>query len=376
MKLRPGMRKKENGSIEFRFTVNGKRYSVTGASVPDCIKKQAELIEKAAQFTSNNKAITLDQYFDHWVRERALHNRKSTIINYEAQYKSHIKGTSLGKTKLCEISRSQIKDFRMTVMPAVRSKEFSIKLANSVTSFLSTILSSAASDGIIANNPAYKIESITDENQDISERKKPARETIHRALSIPETKEFLKAAEDSWYIEIFKFLLSTGMRVGEACALTWKDIDRSSNVIHITKTISGQTAHTLMETPPKTDAGARDIPLTAATMKILSDQKKKLAKFGFSDIGNHIFLNTKGGQLLDYSVYNAIKKALRKTSIDHFSTHCFRDTFATRYLEQGGNMNTLKVILGHSSLSMTMDLYAHVMPDTKADEMSRMSFIG
>ena len=49
-----------------------------------------------------------------------------------------------------------------------------------------------------------------------------------------------------------------------------------------------------------------------------------------------------------------------------------RDTFATRFIEQGGTPQTLKTILGHSTLSMTMDLYAHVLPNTKAEEMNRV----
>ena len=55
--------------------------------------------------------------------------------------------------------------------------------------------------------------------------------------------------------------------------------------------------------------------------------------------------------------------------IDRFTCHAFRDTFATRYIEEGGSAQVLKTILGHSSLSMTMDLYSHVMPDTKQKEM-------
>lgn len=55
--------------------------------------------------------------------------------------------------------------------------------------------------------------------------------------------------------------------------------------------------------------------------------------------------------------------------IEHFSAHALRDTFATRYIEQGGSPQVLKTILGHSSLVMTMDLYSYVMPNTKQKEM-------
>ena len=52
--------------------------------------------------------------------------------------------------------------------------------------------------------------------------------------------------------------------------------------------------------------------------------------------------------------------------------HALRDTFATRFIEQGGRPQTLKTILGHSSLAMTMDLYSHVLPNTRQMEMDRV----
>ena len=58
--------------------------------------------------------------------------------------------------------------------------------------------------------------------------------------------------------------------------------------------------------------------------------------------------------------------------IDRFTCHAFRDTFATRYIEEGGSAQVLKTILGHSSLSMTMDLYSHVLPNMKQKEMDNI----
>lgn len=377
MKLRPGMRLKENGTIEFRFTVDGKRYSVTGSSVPEVIKKQADLIIKISEsgYKSNNK-ITLDDYFKIWLDEKKGSIRGSSLTAYESKYRSHVQDTQLGKTKVRDIERRQVIEFRKTIMPKVGNREFSITLANDVTVLLSMILSTAVSDKIINYNPAADIKALSDKNKPVEERKKPARETIHRALTIEETKLFLDEAKEMWYYELYQFLLNTGVRIGEACSLRWQDIDYKNSLIHITKTISGQSDAIRIDASPKSDAGIRDIPLTIDTTKVLKDQRNKLRKFGFVDIGNHVFLNTKGSMVLNHSVYQQIVVILKRINVDHFSTHCFRDTFATRYLEQGGNMNTLKTLLGHTSLSMTMDLYAHVLPNTKADEIKNMSFTG
>lgn len=80
------------------------------------------------------------------------------------------------------------------------------------------------------------------------------------------------------------------------------------------------------------------------------------------------------------SAIDNVLKRLRQQGIEieRFTHHAFRDTFATRYIEEGGNMQTLQKILGHSSLAMTADLYAHVLPNTKQQEMQQIEngFIG
>lgn len=77
-----------------------------------------------------------------------------------------------------------------------------------------------------------------------------------------------------------------------------------------------------------------------------------------------------GGYVCSDVVVRDIKYTLKGTGIEYFTPHAFRDTFATRAIEAGMNPQTLKEILGHSSYSMTMDLYAHVMENTKQKEMN------
>lgn len=72
---------------------------------------------------------------------------------------------------------------------------------------------------------------------------------------------------------------------------------------------------------------------------------------------------------------NKITSDMKKEGIEvgHITCHCFRHTFATRAIEQGIPPQVLKTILGHSSLAMTMDLYSHVLPNTKLEEMEKLA---
>ena len=132
---------------------------------------------------------------------------------------------------------------------------------------------------------------------------------------------------------------------------------------------------------PKSKTSVRDIPLNNLIKGILRLQKEKMtAVYGEQSLADRIFCGGYGGIITPANVsinIDLVLKRLRDKGIqmEHFSHHAFRDTFATRYIEAGGNMQTLKQILGHASLAMTMDLYAHVLPSTKKAEMEQIQSI-
>jgi integrase len=109
---------------------------------------------------------------------------------------------------------------------------------------------------------------------------------------------------------------------------------------------------------------------------VLARQKAKQANI-LPMNNKNVFTAVYGGLVHSHAINRAIASALSRLAdkgihIDHFTAHALRDTFATRFIEQGGQPQTLKTILGHSSLAMTMDLYAHVLPNTKQEEMNNI----
>lgn len=110
-----------------------------------------------------------------------------------------------------------------------------------------------------------------------------------------------------------------------------------------------------------------------AVVKLQQDLSKKLSA-SMSNGAKAIASST-----VSSAIDNVLKRLRQQgIEIERFTHHAFRDTFATRYVEEGGNMQTLQKILGHSSLAMTADLYAHVLPNTKQQEMQQIEngFIG
>ena len=372
-----GMRKKENGLFEKRFTVNGKRYSAYGHSAKECAKNEMEMREEIkAGLYNSNKNVTLDAYFDEWEKSRVGVIKNSSIEIIRSRYDNHIKPV-LGKTKVQKIEKREVIKLHQDL-----SKNLSATTTNSVIAVLKSVLNGAVDDEVIAKNPAMTVKPLRTDDRP------KASETIHRALTREEQKAFMEEAKSEWLYEFFCFSLCTGMRINEITAMKWSDIDYVNNVIHITKTLRWKKGGGITETPPKSKTSRRDVPMNDTIKKVLQMQREKIALV-YGDIfarqlDNNIFLGSNGSRAIasatvGYSIDSVLKRLRQQgIEIERFTHHAFRDTFATRYIEEGGNMQTLKKILGHNSLATTADLYSHVLPDTKQQEMQQIEngFIG
>ncbi|MCR5836713.1 MAG: site-specific integrase [Lachnospiraceae bacterium] len=364
-RLGAGVRKRDDGTLEKRFTINGKRYSVYGKTSKEIVQKEQELRKKIELgIYTPNRNITLDGYFKEWIEAKRNSIKGSTLKTHISYYNKHI-SIKLGKRKIQQIERREIINFQSELV-----KTLSVSTVNSIIKTLKMILYDAINDEIIVKNPAENIKAV-------KETGKKATETYHRALTEEEQRAFMQEIKNDYYYEFIAMLLCSGMRSGEAAALTWNDVDYEKNVIHITKTVTfTEKGVLIVGDSPKSDAGKRDIPINDTIKSVL---QRQLAKMGniVPMRNNNIFVSVYGGLIYSHAINRAISDALKRLEkkgihIDHFTAHALRDTFATRYIEQGGQPQTLKNILGHNSLAMTMDLYAHVLPNTKQKEMENL----
>lgn len=368
-RLANGVRKRPDGLLEKRFMVEGKRYSVYGINNKEIEQKERELRKTIeAGLYTKNRNITLDGYFEEWLVGKRNATKGNTLKTYKSYYYKHI-SPRLGNKKVQKIERREVLKLQNEIL-----QELSISTCNIVLRVLKIVLNEAVKDDIIVKNPAIGVKAIKEVGT-------KATETHHRALEEWEQKKFMEQIRNDFYYEFIALLLTTGMRQGEAAALTWSDIDYKQNVIHITKTVTyDEDGKIRIGDTPKSEAGKRDIPMNDTIKEILKAQKRKNALMQDSDVkqfNNRIFSAVYGGIINSFVINKTIARTLlsleeQGTHIEHFTAHALRDTFATRYIEQGGNMQTLKTILGHSSLSMTMDLYSHVLPNTKQAEMNKI----
>lgn len=367
-KLKTGERKRPGGGYEKRFTIDGVRYSVYAERKEDLqAKEDAKRAQVKAGIYHTNDTITLNQYFDEWIEGKALSVRPATIYLYHRWYDGHIR-KALGRHKIRTLERRQV----VSLVRSVASKT-GTTTANKVLTLIGSILKGAMADDIISRNVATGIPAI-------KKKGPPARETIHRELTDSELERFFSMAKDSIYYTAFRFLLNTGTRAGECAALQWKDIDWKNNIIHIRKTVTkDQGGRWILGETTKTKTSQRDIPMNKAVREIIDYQWNLYRDLkGIVSPCDFVFPDSNGKFVNENKMNTALRRIIKRCNegcpalLKPFAPHAFRDTFASRAIRAGVPPNTLKEILGHASLSMTMDLYAHVSQGDKRQAMEKL----
>lgn len=319
--------------------------------------------------------IRLDDWFSTWMNEyKAFELKKGTIENYKRNYRLYI-SPYLGNCYVKEIRAEHLQKLYNDLMRA----GYSYGVINLCAGILSGMFTQLMRNDIIMKNPV-KLANLP------KKEKRPKR----RVLTDEEQQLFLKYAASSSFYNLYRLALATGLRIGELTSLTWKDIDFENECLTVTGTLKYFKDTGFYKDTPKSDSGNRTVPLLPSICKMLKHVRREQNKERLS-AGNkwkpvkgleHLVFTTKTGEPL--------KKRTIAYDIDHitdeinenekdiphfekFSPHTLRHTFATRALENGIPPKVVQEILGHSSITMTLDLYTHVLPKTKSTEIMKIA---
>lgn len=196
-------------------------------------------------------------------------------------------------------------------------------------------------------------------------------------LSLSDHKKLLKAISSEPTTQNIGIMIALccGLRIGEVCALQWKDVDMVRRIITVVCTTGRIYNCDLMTTEqyvstPKTRNSNREIPISASLFKALNAVKKqqKVEKYV---VGEGI----KGKEPRTYR--ETFNRTLKRLGITPIVFHGLRHTFATRCIESGCDYKTVSVLLGHSNVATTLNLYVHPNLDQKKRCISRMDkFLG
>lgn len=385
--LGKGYSQRKDGRYEARAKINGVKIDLYDFSLPK-LKKTFEAekakVRRGQQSVDSN--ITLGQWYREWFDKCKAPQLKSEISR--KTYDRKIRNTFiniLGDKCLKDLTQLNIQVATNELMEQNR-RERSVREAIGV---LRECLESALINRIIPVNPCQQI-LIKGNNECQKER---------RVLAKWEQELLLEETENCYYNEVYKFLLLTGVRIGEFSGLQWGDIDWEKKVIKISRTMStgyvnGKKIEEL--TPPKTSNSYRLIPFFGETEKILKDWKKKQDLYKVK-LGNRwranpkhgdlIFTSTMGSPITRYVIVHDLKRieknmVLKEQSrailearqprvIEHIHPHCFRHTFATRCFEKGMSPLIVQSIMGHANYSTTV-AYTHILDDKRKEEVDKI----
>lgn len=166
--------------------------------------------------------------------------------------------------------------------------------------------------------------------------------------------------------------LSTGLRIGEVCALKWEDIDIDSGTITVQRTIEriyiieGNKKHTeLVMNTPKTKNSYREIPMSKELFMLIKPLKKVVN-------GSFFVLTNEEVPTEPRTYRNYYKQLMDKLEIPKIKFHGLRHSFATRCIESNCDYKTVSVLLGHSNITTTLNLYVHPNMDQKKKCIAKM----
>lgn len=354
-----GISQRKDGLYTGRFTDrSGKRRQKYFKKLQECRKWIAD-----AQFEDGHGSIgassnmTVDAWFEYWISEiKEKTVRWSTLNGYRDRYEKNIRH-SIGRMIVSDVKPMHCQ----SILNAMDNSGYSEGSMDKTRMVMSAIFSDACENGIIQTNPVAK---------SVRCPKKEKRDA--RVLTIDEQDRFLEVAKKSVNYSHFLFVLQTGIRSSELRGLRWSDIDFEKRVIHIRRNaVYNSRANEFIIGELKTKSGVRDIPMTETAYRLLLDVKNNRTKVLCIDFSDHIFLN-KNGKLTTSGSYNkCLKSICDRAGIERIGMHTLRHSFATRCIEAGMRPKTLQKILGHSNLSVTMDLYVHVTDDEKEREMKK-----
>lgn len=166
--------------------------------------------------------------------------------------------------------------------------------------------------------------------------------------------------------------LSTGLRIGEICALKWSDVNVADGTITVSRTIEriyiieGEKKHTeLVINTPKTQNSCRAIPMSKELLTMIKPLKKV--------VNDDFYVLTNDEHPTEPRTYrNYYSKLMTKLGIPKLKYHGLRHSFATRCIEAGCDYKTVSVLLGHSNISTTLNLYVHPNMEQKKRCISKM----
>lgn len=340
----------------------GKRksfYGRTRAEVAD--KLHAALREQAQGLPIAQEKQTVEQFLVHWL-DTLPELAPSTLARYRGLV-THDLIPAIGRIALGKLTAQRVQ----SLYAAKREQGLSETTVRHLHMFLHRALGSAVRLGLVARNVT-----------ELVDVPRLHRSEMH-TLSPDEAKQLVDTAHahGDRLEALYVLALTTGMRQGELLGLRWRDVDVEANAVRVVTSLQWRgNQYVLRE--PKTRGSRRQVALPAAAVtalrahRVRQNSERLKAGRAWHDL-DLVFPNQVGNPLRRNNLLHlSFGPLLRRAGLTHLRFHDLRHTAATLLLRSGVHPKVVSEMLGHASVSITLDTYSHVLPDMQRDATAAM----
>ena len=383
--LRPGESIRADGKYQYKYHIDGKPHFVYSwkleptDKLPSGKKPCLSLRELEKQVNSDldrllNVAdgnMTVCELVDRYLKTKTG-VRQSTRTGYVTVQRILAK-EPFGQKKIRTVKTSDAKLFLIKLQQENGKSYSSI---HTIRGVLRPAFQMAVDDDILVKNPfGFQLAGVVVNDS-----------VTREAISREQMRKFLKFVHDDVcyckYYEVVYILFHTGMRISEFCGLTLKDIDLENRTVNIDHQLQRTCDMRYIIEETKTEAGKRKIPITEDVAQmfqaIIEDRKPpKLEKVIDGHTG-FLFYDDDGNPLVAMHWQHRFNRMvgryndIYRVQMPNITPHVCRHTYCSNMAKSGMNPKTLQYLMGHSDISVTMNVYTHISFDDAEEELKRM----
>jgi integrase len=340
-----------------------KRITVYGRTRQEAADKMREAQERNRQgIPVPDRAWKLGDWLDYWLEHVVAANRRpATHALYELVVRKDLK-PALGKCLLVRLTVARVQAFLNDQLAAGHS----IRRVQIMRTVLSSALTRAMREELVVRNVARLAELPTWERRPIA------------PWTVAEARAFLGAAEGDPLYPAFLLLLLYGLRRGEVLGLRWRDVDESDREIRIRQQIH-RSRGALQFGPVKTAAGRRDLPLLPLAAEVLAiraqaqEADRQVLGQAWEARDGLVFTTRTGRPVEPRNLVRSFRRICDDNKFRVIALHHLRHTTATLLKNLGVPARDAQIILGHSRLAVTLEIYTHEDRQAQRDALKKIS---
>lgn len=304
---------------------------------------------------------SLAQYLERWLEEGVRHSvRPKTYANYELCVRRLL--PDLGRVRLRALTPEHIQH----ALGNLIDRGLAARTVRQVHMVLRCSLKQAVLWRLLASNPS-----------DAVKPPRPVRREM-RTLSEEEVHRLLASTAGTRHHSLWVFLVTTGVRLGEALALRWADIDLVEGRATIRRALQRQRGLGMVFVEPKSSRGRRTVSFPGETLEVLAAHREDLDRershAGEQWQENDLVFPSPVGRPRDLCYLSfTFHRGLDRAGLPRLRIHDLRHTAATHLLNKHVHPKVVQELLGHSTIAITLDTYSHVLPALAQEASAHMS---